>query len=139
MIIINLVSITLHSYNIFLVMKTFKIFSLRNFQIHSKVLSNIFNNNNHAVCYITSTYLSYNWEVLPSTTFPNFTSPHSPASGSYQSFCFWVSTYKWDHTVFISLWLILLTMIPSRLLHVFANETFWYAFYCISMYSVQNS
>ena len=85
MIIINLVSITSHSYNIFLVMKTFKIFSLRNFQIYSKVLSDIFNNNNHAVCYITRTYLSYNQKLLPSNHLLNFTSPHSQDSGSYQS------------------------------------------------------
>lgn len=138
MIIINLVSITSHSYNILLVMKTFKIFSLETFkytvkycQIYLTIITMLYVTSPGLICLIRSFYLL--------TTFPNFTSPHSPASGSYQSLCFWVSTHKWDHTVFISLWLILLTMVPSRLLHVFANETFWYTFYCLSMYSVQDS
>ena len=35
--------------------------------------------------------------------------------------CIWDSTYRWDHTVFVFLWLISLSVILSRLIYVVAN------------------
>ena len=37
-------------------------------------------------------------------------------------FCILNSTYKWNHVVFVFLWLILLSIIPSRSNHVVAND-----------------
>ena len=37
------------------------------------------------------------------------------------SFCFLDSTYKWDHAVFLFLWLISLSIIPSKSMHVVTN------------------
>ena len=37
------------------------------------------------------------------------------------SFMFWDATYKWDHTVFVFLWLISLSIMSSRLIHVITS------------------
>ena len=49
--------ITTYSYNFFLVMRTFKIYSLSNFQIQNTYSVKY---SHHAVYYIPRTYLSYN-------------------------------------------------------------------------------
>ena len=59
-------------------------------------------------------------------------------------FCFLYSTYKWDHVVFVSLsvWLIPLSMIPSRSIHVVAKVRFHSFFYgwvvFLSIYLLMN-
>lgn len=56
---------------IFVVMRTFKICCLSNFQLCSTVLLT----SHYTVCPIPSPYLSYNWEFVPLTLFTHFV-PH---------------------------------------------------------------
>ena len=48
---------------------------------------------------------------------------------SYLFICFLDSTYKWKCTVFIFLWLISLSIIPSRSIHIIANDKLVFFFY----------
>ena len=66
---ISLVNIHHHSHNFFLVMRTFKIYSLRNFQICNTVLLTIV-----ILLYITS----YNWKFVPFDNLHSFCPVPSP-------------------------------------------------------------
>ena len=51
-------------------------------------------------------------------------------------FCFLDSTYMWDHTIFVFLWIISLSLMSSRSIHVFVNGKFssfygWIISHCI--------
>ena len=85
--------------------------------------------------YITSRGLFYNWRFVPLPPLHLFcTLLHALPSANhpfvlciYESvlfvylFCILDSTHKWDHTVFFFLWLISLSVIPFRFIHVAAN------------------
>ena len=72
--------------------------------------------------YILSTYLSYNcvpFDLLPPISPPSNSGNHK--SDFYEFGCFllfffflWDSTYKWSDIVFVLLWLISLSIMPSR-------------------------
>ena len=131
-------------------MRTFKIYSLNNFQMCSTVSLTIV-----IMLYISMTYLLNNQKSVSFTHFspssptspPHYISaPHHPMSlattnlfsVSISSFCFsfFDSTYKWDHTMFVFLWLILLRIMPSSPIHVVAQAGFpsfydWIIFHCM--------
>ena len=91
-----------------------------------------------AMLYIIMSYLFYNWMFLPVNLSHLLYSSFPPLPSDSTSFflCIWVcfcfimfahlfvfleSTYKWNHTVFFFLWLISLSIIPSRSTHVVSN------------------
>ena len=89
--------------------------------------------------YILMTYLFYKFVSFGSLHV--FYSPRPFASGNNQSvlyiwtwflFCFvflsWFldSTYKWDHTVFVFLWLISLSIMTSMSMHTVTNSILIY-------------
>ena len=82
-------SITIHSYIFLLVMSTFKIYSLSNFQIYNTVLLTIVTN---AVHYIPMTYLFYNWKFVSFDHFTHFAHQHPPPLATTNLFC---SLYLW--------------------------------------------
>ena len=87
----------------------------------------------HIVQFITMTHLFCNWKFVP-LNLPYFffplSFPPSPRATTYSfsvsltHFCFVMfvcfldSTSKWNHTVFVFLWLILLSIISFRSIHV---------------------
>ena len=78
---ISLVNICHHTVIIFFpVMRSFKIYSLSNFQICNMVLLIIV-----TMLYITSPRLIYNWELYLLTPLYPFCYPLPPSSGNYQS------------------------------------------------------
>ena len=97
------------------------------------------------ILYSTSPWLIYNWNFVFLNLFYLFpSSPHSPLS--WQSpvwflylwifsvlfvhlFCFLDSIYKWNHMVFVFLWLILLSIIPARSNHVVTNDKIAFFFF----------
>ena len=126
---ISLVNICPHTYlEIFLlVMSTFKICSFSNFQICKTVLLTTV-----TMLYFTSLWLTYfiTGSLCLWTPFAHFLQPYAPTYGNDQSvlcttlvvFVFFLdSTYKRDHTIFIFLWLISLSIMPSRSIHVVTN------------------
>ena len=81
----------------------------------------------HAVPYIPMTYLFYSWKFVSLTPpSPILTTPH-PQPLFYLWACFFVCLifkfhiYKWDHTVFVFHWLISLSIMPSKPIHVVSN------------------
>lgn len=81
---ISLTSVTFHSlYNVFLVMRTFKVYTLSNFHIY-----NIINCSHHALYYTPVTYLFCNWKCVPFDSFMHFTTL-TPASPSICSLYLW--------------------------------------------------
>ena len=138
---ISLDNIHQHTYlqNFFLVMRTFKIYSLSNFQICNTVLLIIV-----AMLYITSPWLAHfkTGILFLLTLFTQFLQQ----IGSHQSvlricelgFCVcWFlscllsvcllldSTYKWDSMVFVFFWLISLsTMLYPSICHIWQDFTF---------------
>ena len=109
----------------------------------------------HAVHFIPMTHLFYNWKFVP-LNLPHLfhSSPHTPPLWQppvcslylwvcfcfvtfVHLFCFLDSVYKWNHTVFVFLWLISLNIIPSRSIDVVANgKDFilfcgWVIFHCV--------
>ena len=109
-------SITSHRYNFFPV-RTFKISSLSTFQIYRILLLAI----------VTMLHIIFP-ELLHLTTKSlyllitviHFPQPLLPASGNQQStLCIYKFdildyTYKWDHTVFVFLWLIAVSVMSSK-------------------------
>ena len=111
---------------------------------------NIIDHIPYAVYYIPMTLL-YNWKVVPLNPLTISPTPQ-PAlpSGShpfvlciYASvfilFCFLDSIHKWDQEVFICLWLISLSIIPSRVNYVVTNGKIsffsgWVIFHCVYVY-----
>ena len=71
--------------------------------------------------------LLYTNSRIPFDNFHPFPPPSTPAPGNYHSllclykFGFLDSTYKWDHTIFVFLWLISLYIMPSRFIPVVTN------------------
>ena len=101
------------------------------------------NYSHHVVYYILMT-LFYNCKVGPLTAFTRFTPTLSPNSGNHLpllcEFYFFPVVldcmYKWDHMVFVFLWLISLSVIPSSPIHVVANSKIlffhgWKIFLCV--------
>ena len=96
------------SYNSFLMMRPFKIYSLSNFQKHTRLLLTIV-----SILYITSWWLIYfiTGSLYLLTPFTHFTTPYPLTTTSMFSafefgvlFCFVLDfTYKWDHMVFVFL------------------------------------
>ena len=75
----------------------------------------------HAVHWKPSTYLSHNWEFVPFdhlhpiSPLPTLTSANEKSHLLFCEFYFTLdSMYEWDHTAFIFLWLILLSIMPSK-------------------------
>lgn len=72
----------------------------------------------------------YSWRFVPLYPFsPSCCQRHTPPLWQPPIFfsclslflfyvCFWEFTYKWDHTVFLFLWLISFSRMPSRFIHV---------------------
>ena len=95
-----------HSYKFFLMMRTFKIYSLRSFQ---KLQCRIVNYNHDDIHYIPRTYLItgslpfdhlYSFSLFPSL---DLWQPPFCSLFLWVPFFFLDSTYKWDHTVFVFL------------------------------------
>ena len=146
---ISLVNNHYHTYtNFFLVMRTFKIYSLNNFQICNSVLLTIV-----IKLYIASPWLIYfiSRYLYLLTIFIHFTHPPPPLATtnlfSVSMFSFSVlfldSTYKWHHMAFVFAWLILFRIIPSRFIHIVTHARFllycgWiiYAVYIYSIYTL---
>ena len=83
------------SYVCVCVVRTFKIYCLRNLQAHTTVLLT----SHHADHYILRLYLFYNWKFVPLNTFTHFLQLLCPAFGNHQSTVsmssfFLASTYK---------------------------------------------
>ena len=109
----------------FLVIRTFKIYSLYNFHIYI-----IINYSHHAVHYIPVTYLFNNWKFVPFDHLHPFCPFLTPCllaitnlySVSLSCLVGWLvldSTCKWDHTVLVFLCLtVSLSIMPSRSIHV---------------------
>ena len=83
--------------------------------------------------YITSHDLFYSWKIVLSPLIPLATpKPYSPLATtnlfSYKLFRILLffflihSPYKWNHLVCFFLWLISLSIIPSRVFHVLKND-----------------
>ena len=119
----SLTSVTTHSYKIFFLMgRTFKLYSPSNIVLLTIV----------TMLYVTSPWRTYFisgslYLLTLSTIFPT---PYPPASGNYQTNPFFVSlslglknisvlffldsAYKGHHTVFVFLWLILLSTLDLK-------------------------
>ena len=112
-------SLPSHNYHSVFVVRTFKIYSLSNFQVHNKILTTV-----------TVLYIIRSSELIPLMTggldpLANI-SPQFPyllplAATSLLSVSlssgFSDSTYKWDHTVFVFVWLIPVSIMSSRSIH----------------------
>ena len=107
----------------------------------------------YTVHYIPMTCLFYNWNFVPLNSLHQFhpiLHPFplwwQPVLCIYESVCFVLfvrllcfldSTYKWNHTLFVFLWLISLSTILSRSLHVVTNGKIsfffndWVIFHCV--------
>ena len=121
---------------IFLVMRTFKIHSLSNFQIYKAM---VITSHYVALC-IPRTYLSHSRSLCLLTTLHPFPHPSSPTSGNHQyvlCFCKFVviglfsilhiSKLIWY--LFFSAWLIsLLSIMPSRSIHLVTNRKIYFRF-----------
>ena len=77
----------------------------------------------HNWSYFTHTH-THTHTHTPFDNFYPFHPPSTPAPGNYHSllclykFGFLDSTYKWDHTIFVLLWLISPCIMPWRVIHV---------------------
>ena len=91
------------------------------------------NSSYHVVNYILSTYLSYNLRLCLLTMFIHFSLSHpclwQPQSNLFSSefvfvlFCFVLGcTSKWDHIVYVFVWLFSLSIVPSRTIHVVTSS-----------------
>ena len=67
--------------------------------------------------YILTPFILLSHPATPIATFGN----HQSVLCIYQPVCILDSTYKWDHMVFVFLWLISLSIILSTSIHVIAN------------------
>ena len=89
--------------------------------------------------YFMSLWLFYNSHMVLPNPFTFFNPPTKPAPFCQLSVCslyLWVcfyfvcllcsldSTYKWNHMIFVFIWLILFSIIPSRSIHV-VNTIHW--------------
>ena len=135
----------------FLVIKTFKTYSLNNF----KYLIQYYEHSHHAIHCTPTTY--FITESLYLLTFTEVTH-HIPTSGYHQSvlciykLCFFLGgcgggwfgflnfTYKWDNLVFASLcltnWFISLSIMTLRSIHVFANWQDFLPFMAVQHFTV---
>lgn len=102
----RLTSIISHSYNFFFLVIRTEIYSVRNFQIYNRALLTVIN-----MLYITSA----GFICLTTGSFYRFTThfsnpPPIPLTTTLCSLYLWFqflldSTYRWDHTVYVFLWL----------------------------------
>ena len=129
---VYLLSIIQHKHFCVCVMRNFKIYFLSSSQTHSAVLSTIV-----ITLYITSTWLIYcvTGYLCILNPFIHFSHPHpdlilAPTNlfSVSMTLDFLASTYKWDHTVFIFLWLISLSIISLSSIHVVANGQIFFFF-----------
>ena len=104
-------------------MRTFEIYSLSNYQMQATLLTMF------TMLYITvKIYLFYNWKCVPlDCLHPSLTSP--PLETTIL-FCvtmsllwgfFWDSICKWGHVVFVFVYLISLSIKPSKSTHFATN------------------
>lgn len=116
-------SIGSHNYHFFSVVKTFKIYSLSNMQVYDMVLLAIITvlYRRSPSCFILYLEVRILWPVSP-------ISPTLQSLAATTLLFLWVclfldSTYKWDHMVYVIIYLIYsLSMMPSRSLF---GEHFW--------------
>ena len=121
-------SLTSHNYHSVFEVRTFKIYSLSNFQVHNKIL----------LTTVTMRYIIRSSEFIPLEVWVLWpTSPQLPyllplAAASLLSASlspgFPDSTYKWDHTVFIFVRLISLSMMSSRPIHAVTYVRIFFLF-----------
>ena len=115
-------SITSHNYHFFFVVTIFKIYSLINFQIYNTVLKYII-----TILYISSPELIHliTVSLYPLTNISPFPPPTNfwqpPFYSVSMSLACLDSTYKWYHTLSFSVWLISLSIILSRSIHIVTN------------------
>ena len=96
----------------------------RTCKIYSLMQYSIINYCHYPVHYIPMTDCFYTWNFLPFDPFnlPLWQLPVSTVLYICElSFCLLESTYKWNHTVFLFLWLISLSIMLSRSIHVVTN------------------
>ena len=131
---IRLVNICHHTQlqNIFLVMRTFKIYSQSKFQHNKSILCNIAIDNsiiiysNHAVHYIPMTYLFYNFPVISLYLLTPFT---HLAHAYPQSFFLWCVIYFPDIGSFCCFLASLLFLISDLIMYyVWSQDTFFFFF-----------
>ena len=99
-------------------MRIFKIFFLTNFQTYNAVLTIVTLLSTHL-----RTSLSCKWKFVPFYQhLPISLTPQPQATivllSASLSLAFLDSTYKWDHIVFVFVWLISLRLVSSRPIHV---------------------
>ena len=121
---VYLTSITLYSYKNFFLVKTFKIYSLSNFQVCNTVLLPI----------VPVMYMMSSWHLFYTRKFIlfDFLHPFLPPLNP----CLWQPpicicelgvvcvldfAYKWDHMVFSLLWLNSLSIVPLRSIQAFVS------------------
>ena len=119
-----------HKVTILFLVITFKIYFFSKFQFCNTVL----------LTTVTMLYITCSWFIYFITgilylliPFTHFTYPanlllplatpslFSISKIGFVFFCFFHSTYKWNHIVFVFLWVISLSIIPSKFIHVVAN------------------
>ena len=104
-------------------MRTFKIYSLSNFQIYSRVLVTIV-----TMLYVTSPVLiySYNWKFFPFDHLHPFplTTRLPESLGNINLFCFYGCSVLRFHIQYLSLsvWLNSFSIMPSKSIHVVTNS-----------------
>ena len=86
-------------------------------------LNNIVNYSHHVIPFIPIAYLFCNWKLYlltPLTIWP--TPPHLCLFSVCElGAALLDSTYEWDHKVFVSLYLISLSLVPSKFIHIVEN------------------
>ena len=112
----------------------------------NSIICNIIKYSHHAVHYTPVTYLLQNWKFLSRCLSPILPTP-SPTLWQPSIFplylwvlfslfiCFVDSTYKWNYMVFVFLWVISLSIILSRSIHVAANGKISF-FFTAGWYSI---
>ena len=124
------------------VVRPFKNYSLSNMKIYNTVLSTM----------VTMLYISFSefihlitGSLYPLTSIslaPNPCPRQPPFYFVSVSSAFLDSTYRWDHTICVFVWLISLSTVPSSFIHtvpngkisVFLSFCGWIIFHCIYIY-----
>ena len=100
------------------VIRMFKIYSLNNFQVYSRVpLTVVMTVTTHLIPRSSS----HDWSPVPSDQPLRLPTPCDLPFYSFYESILLLSMYKWDDTVYVLLWLISLSIMPSKFIHVAAN------------------
>ena len=116
-----------HIFVLFL-MRTFKIYSLSKFQLYniafSAAVSMLYMRSSEFIYLIFESAYSFTQLCL----FPPASSPWKSLSYSVSDFFFFKIPDNWNHVLFVLLWLISLSIIPSIFIHVATNGSISFCF-----------